>query len=218
MLSAIVPTLNSGALLQECLWNLRAADEIIVVDGGSSDATAGIAEAAAARLVVSPKGRGIQLKAGGEAAKGDWLLFVHADTMLDPDWRRAVDIHIAAYPDKAACFRFRLDDPAWQARWIEAGVAWRVGLFGLPYGDQGLLVPRILYERIGGYAAIPLMEDVDFVRRLGQRGLRLLDADATTSAERWRKDGWLRRSARNLLCLALFRAGMPAERVAGFYG
>jgi rSAM/selenodomain-associated transferase 2 len=214
-LSVVIPALNAAATLPDCLARLGNVDELVLVDGGSADATVRIAEGAGARVVISPKGRGRQLRAGGEAARGDWLLFLHADTCLSPDWKEAVEAHIRQHPKRPACFRLRLDDPAWQARLIERGVALRTGLLGLPYGDQGLLVPTGLYDRVGGYRPLPLMEDVDLVRRLPR--IRQLPADAVTSAERWRRDGWARRSSRNLLCLAAYRAGMSAERVALLY-
>lgn len=216
MISVIIPALNAAATLGPCLAALSEADEIIVVDGGSTDST--VAEASGARLLRSPPGRGLQLAAGAAAAKGGWLLFLHADTRLAPGWREAVERHIGRRPDSAACFRFRLDSADRRARLIEAAVALRVRLLALPYGDQGLLVPRRLYNEIGGYRPLPLMEDVDLVRRIGARRIARLDADAITSAERWRRDGWLRRSARNLICLGLYRCGMSAERVARLYG
>ena len=98
------------------------------------------------------------------------------------------------------------------------GVALRVRLLGLPYGDQGLLISRRLYEETGGYRPLPLMEDVDLVRRIGGPRLERLSVAALTSPDRWRRDGWLRRSGRNLLCLALYRSGMSVERVARLYG
>lgn len=214
MLSVIVPTLDAGAFLADCLKRLDARDEIIVVDGGSRDDSLAIAEASGARLIAAARGRGAQLKAGGEAAAGEWLLFLHADTRLQPGWRKAVEAHIAR-STKPACFRFRLDDPAWQARVIERGVAFRVRLLRLPYGDQGLLVSRRHYDLVGGYRRLPLMEDVDLTRRLGR--VRSLDADAVTSAERWRRNGWFKRSARNLGLLTLYRLGLPLERIARLY-
>lgn len=218
MLSVVIPALDSEPSLGACLDALGPVAELIVVDGGSRDATREIAASAGARLVLSPKGRGPQLVAGAEAARGDWLLFLHADTRLGPGWSDAASAHMAADPFCAACFRFRLDDGAWQARLVERSVALRVGLLRLPYGDQGLLLSRALYDRVGGYRPLPLMEDVDLIRRIGRRRLAVLPVDALTSAERWRRDGWFRRSARNLACLSLYRAGMSAERVARLYG
>ena len=217
MLSVVIPTLNAEPHLGDCLERMKAADEILVVDGGSSDGTVALAEKAGARLVVAPKGRGSQLRAGGKAARGDWILFLHADTLLGPGWRAAVAAHARAHPDLAGCFRFRLADKAWQARAIERGVAARVELLGLPYGDQGLLVPRALYKKVGGYRPLPLMEDVDLARRIGRRRLRTIDEAAVTSPERWRSEGWFRRSARNLLCLGLYFAHVPPERIARLY-
>lgn len=218
MLSVVIPTLNAEAHLPDCLDRMKAADEILIVDGGSKDSTVAVAEAAGARLILAPKGRGSQLRAGGEAARGDWLLFLHADTLPGHRWREAVEAHERTNPGKAGCFRLRLADKAWQARAIERGVAARVKLLALPYGDQGLLVPRHLYEQVGGYRPLPLMEDVDIVWRIGRWRLRVLGEDAFTSAERWRRDGWLRRSARNLACLGLYGAGMSPERIARIYG
>ena len=218
MISVVIPTLDAAASLGPCLASIGEADEIVIADGGSTDATASVAERLGARLVRSPRGRGVQLAAGAAAAKGSWLLFLHADTRLAPGWREAVERHIARQPHKAACFRLRLDAIEWPARLVEAGVALRVRLLGLPYGDQGLLIPRRLYDEIGGYRPLPLMEAVDLVRRVGGARLERLSAAALTAPDRWRRDGWLRRSGRNLLCLALYRSGMSAERVARLYG
>ena len=214
MLSVVIPTLDAGASLPACLHGVQGSDEIIIVDGGSRDGTVAIAEAEGARLVVAPKGRGSQLRAGAEAAAGDWLLFLHADTQLAPGWRSAVEAHVSSSA-APACFRFRLDDAAWQARVIERGVALRTRVLGLPYGDQGLLISRRLYGAAGGYRPLPLMEDVDLVRRLPR--VRMLDADALTSAVRWRRNGWVRRSAANLGLLALYGVGVAPERLARLY-
>lgn len=218
MISVIIPTLNAELTLGPCLETLSDADEIVVVDGGSSDYTVEVAERFGARLLCAATGRGHQLIAGADAAEGDWLLFLHGDTCLGPGWRAEADRHIAETPDQAACFRFRLDDWAWQARVVERGVRLRVRLFGLPYGDQGLLISRAMYETLGGYSALRLMEDVDIVRRIGKKRLRLLDADAVSSAERWRKDGWLRRSGRNLMLLGLYGLGVAPDRLKRLYG
>lgn len=217
MLTIVIPALNASASLGACFATLDGADEIVVVDGGSSDDSAAVADRSGARVIAAPRGRGSQLRAGGEAARGDWLLFLHADTRLGAGWREAVAAHVGTMPERAGYFDLRLDDGAWQARVIERGVALRVRLLGLPYGDQGLLISRRLYDDVGGYRSLVLMEDVDLARRLGRHRLRRLDATALTSAERWRRDGWLRRSTRNLACLALYAAGVAPTRLARFY-
>ena len=218
MLSVVIPTLNAAATLRPCLEALGSVPDLVVVDGGSRDATPDIARSWGARVVESPRGRGTQLAAGSQAAREEWMLFLHADTRLAHRWRGAAKAHIADRPDKAGCFRFALDDSAWQARVIEKGVALRVRLLALPYGDQGLLIHRGLYDAVGGFRPLPLMEDVDLVQRIGRKRLAALPAAALTSAERWRRDGWARRSARNLLCLGLHRLGMSADKVAQLYG
>ncbi|MFL6846488.1 MAG: TIGR04283 family arsenosugar biosynthesis glycosyltransferase [Allosphingosinicella sp.] len=218
MISVVIPALDAADWIGPCIVAVREADEILVVDGGSTDGTPAIAERNGARVVRSAPGRGVQLAAGAAAAAGDWLLFLHADTLLAPGWREAADRHIERQRGKAACFRFRLDACEWQARLVEAGVALRVRLLGLPYGDQGLLISRRLYDQTGGFRPLPLMEDVDLVRRIGGPRIERLGVAALTSPDRWRRDGWLRRSLRNLLCLALYRSGMSAERIARLYG
>jgi len=218
--SVVIPTLNSAALLDRTIESVPDADEIIVVDGGSTDATLAIAHSSGARTVASPRGRGVQLSKGAEVATGDWLLFLHSDTELAPHWR-AEAARFAAQADgslRAGYFQFRLRSQAPQARVLEYLVAWRSRVVGLPYGDQGLLISRRLYDDIGGYRALPLMEDVDIVRRIGKSRLVGLPVTATTSAVRWERHGWMRRSVRNLICLGLYYTGLPPRLIHRIYG
>jgi glycosyltransferase involved in cell wall biosynthesis len=187
-----------------------------VADGGSRDATREVARALGAILVEAPRGRGEQLRAGIAAARGEWLLLLHADTRLDAGWRMAA--HTAMLePSRAAYFRFALDsdDPA--ARRLERLVRWRCRWLAIPYGDQGLLISRALLDAVGGMRNLVLMEDVDLVRRIGRRRLVGLDVAAVTSAAKWEREGWRRRSARNLCCLALYYAGVPPTLIARLY-
>ena len=218
--SAIIPTLNAAASLPATLEALRGqVSEFIIADGGSGDATREIAQAFGAQVITAPRGRGPQLRAAAEAATQPWLLAIHADTRPEPGWREAVANFIAQPENmtKAAYFRFTLNDPAPEARRLEAMVAWRCRWLGLPYGDQGLLIARDFYQALGGYEPVPLMEDVALIRRIGRKNLVALPAAFVTSAEKWRRDGWYARSARNLFCLSLWFAGVSPERIARIY-
>ncbi len=229
MISVIIPTLNAEATLGETLTALVPAavdglvKEVIVVDCGSTDGTARMVDGAGATLISAPKGRGAQLAAGAARARFSWLLFLHADTVLDVGWEREaatfIDrVEMGRRPAAAAAFRFALDDMGFRARLLETMVALRCGLLGVPYGDQGLLLPASLYRQIGGFKPMPLMEDVDIVRRLGWRRIVMLRARAITSAERFRSRGYFLRSARNLFCLGLYTLRVPPRLINRIYG
>jgi rSAM/selenodomain-associated transferase 2 len=221
-LSAIIPTLNEAASLPRTVAALRPAAmlrEIIVADGGSSDETIAVAGAAGARVVGAAPGRGAQLAAGAAAAAGDWLLFLHADCRLEPGWEAAVRAFVCApgAADRAGYFDLALDDPAPAARRLERMVAWRCRWLSLPYGDQGMLIARSLYDALGGFAPMPLMEDVELVCRLGRRRIARIGARSIASARRYRRDGYWRSSLRNISCLGLYFAGVPPERIRRLY-
>jgi rSAM/selenodomain-associated transferase 2 len=215
MITAVIPTLNAAPFLAATLATIRdGVAEVIVVDGGSSDSTVALAAAAGARVIDAPRGRGGQIAAGIAAASHPWLLLLHADTRLAPGWLGAVRDD----PTRAGYFRFVLNSREPAARRLERLVAWRCRVLGLPYGDQGLLIHRDLLAQVGGMRSLPLMEDVDLVRRLGRDRLVALQADAMTSAAKWERDGYLWRSARNLLCLSLWIAAVPPRLIARLYG
>jgi rSAM/selenodomain-associated transferase 2 len=231
-LSVIIPTRNAQESLPGALTALADGAlpglirEVIVVDGGSGDATQSLAAGFGARVLLAVPGRGQQLAAAASEATGSWLLFLHADTCLAGSWGEAASAFIAAAKsedggteiEQAAVFRFALDDTDPRARRIEGLARWRGRVLALPYGDQGLLIPRAFYHRLGGYRPISLMEDVDLVRRIGRRRLTTLDADAATSARRYRADGWYLRPLRNLSLLALYYLGLPTSILTRLYG
>jgi len=222
MLSIVIPTLNEAANIGARLSEIAAAEiggEVIVADGGSDDATTEIAARGRARIVSGPAGRGRQLAAGAAAATGNWLLFVHADTQPGSGWATVVK-RFMADPDnryRAGYFRYALDDPAGPARFLEEIVHWRCRLLNLPYGDQGLLISTDYYERLGGFPAIPLMEDVALVRQMPRHRLVELASVAVTSADRYRRDGYLLRPLKNLWILALYYLGFPPGYLAKLY-
>jgi rSAM/selenodomain-associated transferase 2 len=228
MISVIVPTFNAERTLGPTLAALVPAvakgivQEAILVDGGSTDETCLIAESAGTQLIEAPRGRGTQLDAGAAKARGDWLLFLHADTVLEVGWAEEADSFIERVEsgrrkDAAAFFRFALDDDGLMPRFIESMVGLRCALLALPYGDQGLLISRHLYNRLGGFRPLPLMEDVDLVRRLKRRELVMLDARAVTSGERYRREGYLARAMRNLGCILLYYLRVPPRVLARLY-
>ncbi len=220
--SIIIPTLNAAEALPGTLAALTEGleagliRELILSDGGSRDGLAALAGEAGAILLQGAPGRGGQLARGSARAGGDWLLFLHADTRLGSGWAQAVLDHVCHHPGKAGYFRLAFRTEGRAARRVAAWANWRSRRLGLPYGDQGLLVHRDLYDRVGGYPDIALMEDVALVRALKGR-LRQLDATAFTSAERYLRQGWVLRGARNLLTLARYLLGADPSKLAAFY-
>lgn len=225
-LSIVIPTLNAMPRLAECLAALVAglgADlirDVVVVDAGSSDQSAELAlDMGCTVIQLGPegRGRGQQLAAGAQAAKGDWLLFLHGDSVLLEGWIAACQTHIATMPDQAAYLRLGFDTQAGSAKRVAFWANWRARLFGLPYGDQGLLISRRLYEAVGGYQKMALMEDVALVLKLGKSRLRPMNAGVETSAERYRRGGWWFVPLRNLTLLAAFLCGVSPDRIKGWY-
>lgn len=218
-LSIVIPTLNAAESLPGTLHALGGKDEKIVVDAGSTDGTLSIAVAHGARVLQCDRGRGLQLAAGAEVASEEWRLFLHADTVLQPGWREFAHAFTLSNQNmmRAAAFRFRLDDRDWRARILEGLVALRAGACGFPYGDQGLLVHRDFYAAIGGFRPLPLMEDVDIVRRIGRRRMTILSCSALTSSARWRRRGWIRQSLQNQYCLLLYYLGVSPARIRDVY-
>ena len=223
-LAVVIPALDAAAALPATLEAVMDAQAVApcvtVVDGGSRDATCRIAREHGADVLEAPRGRGSQLAAGAAAARGDWLLFLHADTRLPPGWDTLVAA-FAADPgnaERAAVFALRFDDPAPAARRVEWVAAWRARLLGLPYGDQGLLIARSFHDVLGGYAPLPIMEDVDLVRRIGRRRIVTLPDHVVTSAARYRRSGYTARMLRNLACLTLYFCGVSPQRIARLYG
>lgn len=219
-LSVVIPTLDAASALPGCLGALMPGveagliRELVISDGGSQDATLTIADEAGAVQVSGPPSRGGQLGRGAEAAGGDWFLFLHADSRLPDGWRDVVAAQMGE--GEPAYFRLQFDARGMAPAFVAAWANLRSRVFGLPYGDQGLLISRADYEAAGGYRDIPLMEDVAMARRLRGR-LKMLPLAMVTSADRYRRDGWLRRGGRNLSLLIRYFAGATPQDLARRY-
>ncbi len=222
MLSIVIPTLNNADTIAPVIAAVTHGGlhvEVVAADGGSTDGTQDLARRAGGRVIETPPSRGGQLAAGAAAAAGDWLLFLHADTVLAPGWGGAAARFMGASgnSERAAYFRFTLDDPSPAARRLEKMVGWRNRVLGLPFGDQGLLMAQAFYHSLGGYPPLPIMEDVAMARRIGRARLVALEADAVTSAARYRAQGYIVRPLRNIACQVLYFAGLPPRLIRRLY-
>ena len=221
-LTVVIPTLNardSLPVLFKSMENSRLSLDVILVDGGSTDGTPRIAEALGARIITAPAGRGHQLRLGGASATAPWILFLHADSRLQLGWDVVAKAFLANEDNrfKAAYFQLILDDTAKAARRVEDLANWRARTFGLPYGDQGLLIGKEFYDHLGGYPDQPLMEDVTLARRIGAQRLHALESALVTSAARYRRDGYWIRPLKNLSLLALYFLGASPRWLATLY-
>jgi len=218
--STIIPTLNESHHVGRAVssaWD-GGACEVVVVDGGSSDDTTQVAMAAGAQIVESPRGRAAQQNAGAGIATGDFLLFLHADTWLSEEAGAQL---VAALGDphvSAGAFGQRIEACGAIYRWLERGNAARVRWRGIAYGDQGIFVRRSLFEEVGGFPLIPLMEDLLLMRTIKKHcRLRLLPGPLHVSARRWEKNGLVRQTLSNWSLLAAERVGVSLERLEKRY-
>jgi rSAM/selenodomain-associated transferase 2 len=217
-LSIVIPVCDDTAALQRTLQVVGWAGAELIVVATPEDTTLSALRTARPDIVwlEAPRGRAGQMNAGAAAASGDWLVFLHADSQLPRGWRNAID-EAERRSFVAGCYRFALDSPSAFARVIEIGVRLRVAILGLPYGDQALFVRRTVFEAVGGFAEIPIMEDVEFVRRMRRRAaLFRSPLPVVTSARRWERDGWIARTARHLVLIVLYFCGVPPTRLLRF--
>jgi rSAM/selenodomain-associated transferase 2 len=215
----VVPVYNEAGLLARALADLRAKAgglPVVVVDGASSDGSAEIAREFFTVEHTAQPNRGAQLNRGAARLAADVLLFLHADCRLPADFEPAIREALADGGVAGGCFRLEFDE-AWPLLRFY-GWCTRFGSRFFHFGDQGIFVRREIFERLGGYRELPLLEDVEFLRRLRRQGrFRVLRPAVVTSARRFRRGGVVRQQLRNGLLVALFELGVPAEWLAGFY-
>lgn len=221
-ISVIIPTLNEAAYLGRTLVTLQAAAtgdiEVIVVDGGSTDRTVEIAQAAGCKVIRSTLGRATQMNTGAAQASGEILLFLHGDTQLPQQFDRLIKEALDRKSVIAGAFELKIEGSQWGLRWVEWGVKWRSSIFQLPYGDQALFLRADLFRNLGGFPALPIMEDFVFVRQLRKRGrLAIVPASVLTSGRRWETLGIFKTTLWNQVMILGFYLGIPPERLKAWY-
>ena len=219
-ISIVIPTLDEATSLAQTLIAARerGAGELIVADGESRDATRDVAARLADAVVRAPRGRAAQMNAGAAAARGDILLFLHADTQLPDGFADAVARALADPHVVGGHFAVALDAPGWRYRLTERLISGRSRLTGVATGDQAIFVRRSVFEALGGFAPLPLMEDIDLMRRLKRSGrVAALDERVVTSARRWERDGFWRTVLLMWSLRLAYYAGISPTALARFY-
>ena len=221
MISVIVPVLNEESGIRACLESLLAWGdrlEIIVVDGGSQDATVEIVHSLPVGLVTALGGRGAQMNRGAAIAKGEILLFLHSDTQLPQTFITEIEAVLAQPQAIAGAFPLRIDDPRPSLRWIETFVQWRSQYLSLPYGDQAIFLKTSTFQQMGGYAPLPIMEDYELIQRLKKQGkIYLAQHPVITSSRRWRKLGVWRTTWINQLMLLGYHLKLDPQTLKQWY-
>ncbi len=219
----IIPTLNEEEVLKRSIEHVRKGVsndvvDIVVADGGSKDRTIHIAQSLGARVVKAGPGRGGQMDRAAELATTETLLFLHADTLLPEGWYDAIKRALEDRYTVAGGFTLSIDSDRFAARLVEWGAAQRARLLGLVYGDQAIFIRTHVFKKTGGFRGLPLLEDVDLMRRVRQLGrVAILKQRVLSSSRRWQKRGYMVTTIHNWLCLALYHTGVSPQRLYRWY-
>ncbi|NES86439.1 MAG: glycosyltransferase family 2 protein [Moorea sp. SIO2B7] len=220
-ITIIIPVLNEAKIIQETLLRLKndADVEIIVVDGGSQDNTVSLAKALGVKVIcASAVGRANQMNMGAAAATGDILLFLHGDTCLPKDYHTLVCEALSQPETVAGAFELNIDSKERSLRFVEKMVNWRSHFFSLPYGDQAIFLKAYVFEEIGGFPNLPIMEDFDLIQRLKKRGkITIVPTPVITSGRRWQKLGVFKTTLINQMIILGYYLGISPEKLVRFY-
>ena len=219
-ITIIIPTLNEANAVRETITRLPKSEqvEIVVVDGGSSDGTAELARKLGVRVLSTAPSKAEQMNAGAAEARGEVLLFLHADTRLPVKFEEKVLTAAARQGFCSGAFSLSIDSEDWGLRIIERVANWRTRFFKMPYGDQALFVSRKLFHEIGGFADYPIMEDFDLIRRLKKKGtITILPESVKTSPRRWQNFGVFKTWLLNQIIIGAYFIGIPPQRLAFWY-
>lgn len=223
-ISIIIPVYKEGEGINQTLHHLRSISEgarceIIVVDGHPEASTLCTIDDEAVIRLRAKRGRGCQMNAGARKAAGEIIIFLHADTRLSPGALTRIMSLMKEVAPVGGAFSLRIDSNRFFFRIIEKLSNLRARLTRVPYGDQGIFLRRDYFHRIGGYRDVPILEDVDLMKRIRKRGDRIvfLPEAVVTSSRRWDKDGLLYGTLRNRLIMMLYNLGIKPERLARLY-
>ncbi len=220
-ISVIIPALNEESVIGETIQAVCGAGllEVIVVDGSSSDSTVSVALSGGARVIRAPRGRALQMNRGGVMARGDYLLFLHADTLPPDGYARTIRETLDHENICAGAFKFSINRRGLRYRLIEIVTHWRAKYFQIPYGDQGLFMTRSMFERSGGFPEISFMDDLKFIRELRRFGnIKIASTPAKTSPRRWVNLGTFRTTLINQVILIGHILGVKPEKLKMIYG
>jgi len=216
-LSIIIPTLNESKnlpLLLSDLSEINNKSEILIIDSSSKDKTRDIALINGIRFYkIFKKNRGLQLNYGAKKAKGEWFLFIHADSRLKFNWSRKIVDILKRDSNLIYYFNFKVNNKSFTYRFLEFFVNLRCFLFKTPYGDQGLLISKEHFKTLGGYKTIPLMEDFDFISRINKKNLRSLKTPIFTSSRKWDEVNFVWQSLKNWQLRRLMQKGFSIKRI-----
>jgi len=222
--SVIIPVYREQGLINAAIEGVRRMSggqnvEVIVVDGGPEGETIAVIRDPTVKTIRSEKGRGLQLNHGARSATGGGLLFLHVDTTLPPAAFEWIGEVLGNEAFVGGAFDLRIASPRRGFRVIERVANWRSRLTRIPYGDQAIFIRTAAFNSLGGFREIPIMEDVDLMRRIKQNRGRIviLREPVQTSARRWEQEGMVYGTLRNWFLILLYLCGVPPERLARFY-
>ncbi|MBN3942144.1 MAG: TIGR04283 family arsenosugar biosynthesis glycosyltransferase [Nostoc sp.] len=220
-ISIIIPAINEAGNIKEAIatTQLSINIEVIVVDGGSKDDTVEIVQSLGVKVISSfTPGRAVQMNAGAVAASGEILLFLHADTRLPTGFDEMIRTALQQPGSVAGAFKLRIDASLLSLRWVEWGVNVRSHFYQMPYGDQAIFLTKEVFQQIGGFPELPIMEDFELMRRLKRIGrVVIISTPVVTSARRWLQKGVFKTTLLNQIVIIAYLLGVSPERICRWY-
>ncbi len=218
-ISIIIPTLNEAKTITDAIASTQHGTnvEVIVVDGGSHDSTVELAQSMCVKVLSASSGRACQMNAGASSATGNILLFLHADTRLPAQFDTLVRTTLTQADVIAGAFALRID-ASWSLRLIEFGVNWRSRFFQMPYGDQAIFLYSTVFEQMGSFPNLPMMEDFELIRRLRRLGrIAIIPSPVFTSGRRWQQLGVCQTTLMNWVAIISYLLGVSPAKIKHWY-